>query len=125
MCHFELRFFQDISPVVGLLAQTRVLLLLFKELPHSSQWSYQFTLPPGVHDSSLFSAPSPAFIVYRFFDDDCSDWCEIIPLCSFDLHSLIITDSKESACNTGDPGSTPESEDPLEKGMATHYSILA
>ena len=29
--------------------------------------------------------------------------------------------SKESACGTGDPGS----EDPLEKEMATHSSILA
>ena len=31
---------------------------------------------------------------------------------------------KESACNTGDPGSIP-GEDPLEKGMATPPSILA
>ena len=33
--------------------------------------------------------------------------------------------SKESACNTGDVGSIPELEDPLEKEMATHSSILA
>ena len=32
---------------------------------------------------------------------------------------------KESACNAGDPGSIAGSEDPLEKGMATHFSILA
>ena len=32
---------------------------------------------------------------------------------------------KESACNVGDLGSTPELEDPLEKGKATHSSILA
>ena len=35
---------------------------------------------------------------------------------------------KESACSggaTGDTGSIPGSEDPLEKGMATHSSILA
>ena len=32
---------------------------------------------------------------------------------------------KESAYSTGDPGSIPGSEDPLEKGMATHSSILA
>ena len=31
------------------------------------------------------------------------------------------SDSKESAYNTGEPGW----EDPLEKGMATHSSILA
>ena len=31
---------------------------------------------------------------------------------------------KESACNVGDLGSIPGQEDPLEKGMATHSSIL-
>ena len=35
------------------------------------------------------------------------------------------SDSKESAFNSGDPGSIAGSEDPLEKGMATHSSILA
>ena len=32
---------------------------------------------------------------------------------------------KESACNVGDLGSIPGLEDPLEKGMAAHSSILA
>ena len=31
---------------------------------------------------------------------------------------------KESACNVGDLGSIPGLEDPLEKGKATHSSIL-
>ena len=31
---------------------------------------------------------------------------------------------KESACNAGDPSSVLSLEDPLEKGMATHSSIL-
>ena len=31
----------------------------------------------------------------------------------------------ESACNAGDLGSIPGWEDPLEKGKATHSSILA
>ena len=35
------------------------------------------------------------------------------------------SDSKESACNVGDLGSIPGLEDPLEKGMANHSSILA
>ena len=36
------------------------------------------------------------------------------------------SDSKASAYNAGDPGSIPGLErDPLEKGMATHSSILA
>ena len=34
-------------------------------------------------------------------------------------------DGKESACNTGDLGSILGQEDPLEKGMATHSSVLA
>ena len=33
--------------------------------------------------------------------------------------------SKESACNAGDSGSIPGREDPLEKSMKTHSSILA
>ena len=32
---------------------------------------------------------------------------------------------KESTCNAGDPGSVPGWEDLLEKGKATHSSILA
>ena len=32
---------------------------------------------------------------------------------------------KESACNEGDLGSNLGWEDPLEKGMTTHSSILA
>ena len=34
-------------------------------------------------------------------------------------------DGKGSACNAGDTGSIPDWEDTLEKGMATHSSILA
>ena len=32
------------------------------------------------------------------------------------------SDSKESACNAGNPGSIPDQEAPLEKGMAPHSS---
>ena len=39
----------------------------------------------------LFSTPSPAFIVCRFSDDGHSDQCEVIPHCSLDLHSLMIS----------------------------------
>ena len=35
------------------------------------------------------------------------------------------SDSKEFACNTGDPGLIPGSGRSLEKGMATHSSIPA
>ena len=35
------------------------------------------------------------------------------------------SDGKESAFSAGDAGLIPELEDPLERGMATHVSILA
>jgi len=35
------------------------------------------------------------------------------------------SDGKESACDAGDPGFILSWEDPLEKGMVTHCSILA
>ena len=36
----------------------------------------------------LFSTPSPAFVVYRFFDaGHLTDQCEVIPHCSFDCIS--------------------------------------
>ena len=44
------------------------------------------SVPPTVQEGSLFSTPSPAFIVCRFFDDGHSDWCEVISYCSFHLH---------------------------------------
>ena len=39
-----------------------------------------------MQENSLFSTCSPAFIVCRFFDNGLSDWCEVIPQWSFDLH---------------------------------------
>ena len=47
---------------------------------------YRFTFPPTVQKRSLFSTPSPAFIVCRLFDDGHSDWCEVLSHCRFDLH---------------------------------------
>ena len=38
---------------------------------------------------------------------------------------LVGSDGKESACNRGDRGFNLCREEPLEKGMATHSSILA
>ena len=35
------------------------------------------------------------------------------------------SDGKGSACNARDPDSIPGLEDPLDKGMTTHASILA
>ena len=41
---------------------------------------------PTVQEHSLFSTPSPAFIVCRLFDEGHSDWCEVISHCSLDLY---------------------------------------
>ena len=44
------------------------------------------TFPPRVQECSLFSIPSPAFIVCRLFDDGHSDQCKVISHCGFYLH---------------------------------------
>ena len=43
---------------------------------------------------------------------------------SYILGFPVGSDSKESACNAGDPVQSLGQEDPLEKGMATHSSTL-
>ena len=40
----------------------------------------------NLHSHQQYSAFSPEFIVCRLFNDGHSDWCEVIPHCSFDLH---------------------------------------
>ena len=45
-----------------------------------------------MQEGSIFSTPSPAFIVCRFFDDGRCDWCEVIPHCSLICISLMISD---------------------------------
>ena len=44
-------------------------------------------------------------------------------ICIEPMH--ILSDSKESACNAGGQGSILGQEDSLEKGVATHSSVLA
>ena len=39
-----------------------------------------------MQECSLFSTPSPVFIVCRHFDDGHSDQCEMISHYNFDLH---------------------------------------
>ena len=41
------------------------------------------------------------------------------------VETSLVAQIQESACNMGDPGLIPGREDPLEKGVATHSSILA
>ena len=48
-----------------------------------------------MQESSLFSTPSPGFVVCRCSYDDHSNWCEVIPHCSFDLHFSKIRDIEQ------------------------------
>ena len=41
------------------------------------------------------------------------------------IEYVVCTGGLDGACNVGDPGSIRGAKDPLEKGMATHSSILA
>ena len=62
-------------------------LVFFKESPYRlPERLYQFTFPPTVQGHSLFSTPSPVFIVCRLFDGGHFDWCEVISHCGFNLH---------------------------------------
>ena len=65
---------------MGLLGHMVVLFIVFKEISIVAVLVYI----PTVQEGSLFSTSSPVFIC-RFFDGH-SDWCEVIPHCSFDLH---------------------------------------
>ena len=47
---------------------------------------HQFTSPVTVQEGFLFSTTYPAFVICRLFNDRHSDWCEVVPNCSFDLH---------------------------------------
>ena len=49
-----------------------------------------------MQEGSLFSAPSPAFVICRLFNDGHSDWCEVVPHCSFDLRFSKINDVEAS-----------------------------
>ena len=51
-------------------------------------------------------------------------------MCMYKIHTYFmgfpsVSDGKESASNAGDLSLIPAWEDPLEKGIATHSSILA
>ena len=55
---------------------------------------------------------------YRLLQDtDYSSLCHTVGLCLW-------LSGKESTCNAGDTGSVPGWEDPLEKEMTTHSSIV-
>ena len=99
---------------MGFLGHMIALFLVFKESPYClPYWLYQFTFPPTVQEDSLFSTSSPVFIVGRFFNDGHSDWCEVIPHCSFDLHFS----SNEIGEGNGTPLQYSCLENPMDGGV--------
>ena len=50
------------------------------------QWLHQFTFPPVVYRSSLFSTSLLTFVICVLFEDSYSDRCEVMSHCGFDLH---------------------------------------
>ena len=71
----------DICPAVGFLGYMQFYSRFFEEFPHCSPlWLCWFAFPPTAREGSLFSTPSPAFDVYRLFDEGHSDQCEMINL---------------------------------------------
>ena len=129
MCLFQFWFPQGIRLGEGLLGHMVVLFLVFffKKYPYRlPQWLYQFTLPPTVQQCSLFSTPSPAFIVCTLFGTKRRrQWhptLVLLPGKSHGQRSLV-------GCS---PWGRKESDmtqqlhfHALKKEMATHSSILA
>ena len=53
---------------------------------YSIQGLYQFTFSSTMEEGTLFSTPSPVFIVCEFFDDAHSEQYEVAPHCNFYLY---------------------------------------
>ena len=84
---FQFWFPQGICLGVELLGHMVVLFLVLKEISMpSSIVAVSIYIPTNSArvSPSLFH-PLQQFIVYRFFDDAHSDWCEVISHCGFDL----------------------------------------
>ena len=87
MCLFQFWFPQGICPELGLRGHLVTFIPSFLRNLHTVFHSDCISLQSHLmQESSLFSTPSPAFIVRRLFDDSHSDPCEVISHCSFDLH---------------------------------------
>ena len=65
---FSIMVFSEYMPSNGIAWSCGSFVFSFLSNLHTILHSnYQFTLSPIGHEGSLFSTPSPAFIVYRFF----------------------------------------------------------
>ena len=87
LLELEVLSFLDICPGVGLLDP---MLVLFLAIQGTSILFSIMAAPTYIPINSVGGFPfphsPPAFIIHRPFDDGHSDWCEVTPYCSFDLH---------------------------------------
>ena len=86
-----------------------------------SNWAHlQLSAEPGLIylEASQVQVPAGPKVALNFAETQSQLGSELV--CGFPGSSY----GKESACNAGDSGSIT-GEDPLEKGMSTHSSILA
>ena len=86
MCLYYFCFPQGKLLVVRFLGHMIALVLVFYGISiPSSIVALSMSIATKVQEGSLFSTPSPEFIVCRLFDDGHYDWYEVISH-SFDLH---------------------------------------
>ena len=86
MCLFQFLFPQGIGLGVGLLGHMVVLFLVFKGISIlSSIVIVSIYVPTNSEEHTLFSTPSPEFIVCRLFDEGHSDQYEVTVHYGFDL----------------------------------------
>ena len=78
MCLFQFLFSLGICLGVGFLGHKVVLFLVFKGISiPSSIVAVSIYIPTNSARGSLFSTPSPAFILCRLFDEGHSERCEV------------------------------------------------
>ena len=83
---FQWKFYLDIGPGVGLLDHMLVLYLVFWGAPVLfSIVLVPIYIPTNSVGGFPFSIPSPVFVICSLVNDGHSDWCEVVPHCSFDL----------------------------------------
>ena len=76
---FSILVSSEYMPSSGISGSYSSFILSFLRTRCSPLWLCQFAFPPTVQESSLFSTPSPAFIVCRLFDGGHRYRCEMIP----------------------------------------------
>ena len=59
---------------------------LFEESPYCFPVAAPIYIPTNTVGVSLFSTCSPVFVICWFLNDGHSDWYEMAPCCSYDLH---------------------------------------